>query len=95
MDERIGTGTRPHKINFLNRGVGAVTGVRDVKAFNEAEIVLDTDMGMLSIKGTDLHVTKLTLEKGEVEVDGTVDSLVYTSVKQPTSERGMFGRLFR
>lgn len=93
MDERVGT--RPHKVNLLNRGVGAVTGVRDVKAFNESEIVLETDMGMLSIKGTDLHVTKLTLEKGEVEVDGTVDSFTYTDMKEPTSERGVFGRLFR
>lgn len=93
MDERVGT--RTHKVNLLNRGVGAITGVRDVKAFNEAEIVLETDMGMLSIKGADLHVTKLTLEKGEVEVDGTVDSFVYTSTKEPAAERGVFGRLFR
>lgn len=93
MDEHIGA--RTHKINFLNRGVGAITGVRDVKAFNESEIILDTDMGTLSIKGTDLHVTKLTLEKGEVEVDGTVDSLTYTSPKETVSGRGMFGRLFR
>lgn len=93
MDERLGT--RPHKINLLNRGVGAITGVREVKAFNESEIVLDTDMGMLSIKGTELHVTRLTLEKGEVEIDGTVDSFVYTGVKEPGADRGIFGRLFR
>ena len=93
MDEHIGA--RTHKVNLLNRGVGAISGVRDVKAFNESEIILDTDMGILSIKGTDLHVTKLTLEKGEVEVDGTVDSFVYTSPKEPASERGVFGRLIR
>ena len=93
MDERLGT--RPHKINLINRGVGAITGVREVKAFNESEIVLDTDMGMLSIKGTELHVTRLTLEKGEVEIDGTVDSFVYTSAKEPGADRGIFGRLFR
>lgn len=93
MDERVGT--RAHKLNLLNRSVGAITGVRDVKAFNEEEIVLETDMGMLSIKGTDLHVTRLTLEKGEVEVDGTVDSFIYTNAREPAAERGVFGRLFR
>ena len=93
MDERAGA--RPHKISFLNRGVGTITGVRDVKAFNESEIVLDTDMGMLAIKGTDLHVTKLTLEKGEVEVDGSVDSLVYSGMKAADTQRGVLGRLFR
>lgn len=93
MEERVGT--RPHKVNLLNRGVGAITGVRDVKAFNESEILLETDMGNLSIKGTDLHVTKLTLEKGEVEVDGTIDSFQYSGVKDGTTERGVFGKLFR
>lgn len=93
MEERVGV--RPHKVNLLNRNVGAITGVRDVKAFNEEEIVLETDMGMLSIKGTDLHVTKLTLEKGEVEVDGTVDSFIYTNTREAASEKGVFGRLFR
>ncbi len=93
MEERVGT--RPHKVNLLNRGVGAITGVRDVKAFNESEILLETDMGNLSIKGTDLHVTKLTLEKGEVEVDGTIDSFQYSGVKDGATERGVFGKLFR
>lgn len=52
-------------------------------------------MGNLSIKGTDLHVTKLTLEKGEVEVDGTIDSFQYSGVKDGATERGVFGKLFR
>jgi sporulation protein YabP len=93
MDEHMER--RTHKITFLNRGVGTVTGVRDVKAFNESEIILDTDMGQLSIKGSELHVTKLTLEKGEVEVDGTVDSFIYTSPKDAPESGGLFGKLFR
>ncbi|MDD6331435.1 MAG: sporulation protein YabP [Clostridium sp.] len=93
MDERVGT--RPHKVNLLNRGVGAISGVREVKAFNETEIVLETDMGTLSIKGTELHVTKLTLEKGEVEVDGVIDSFVYTDTKEEVTGKGVLGRLFR
>lgn len=93
MEERVGS--RPHKVNLLNRGVGAITGVRDVKAFNESEILLETDMGNLAIKGTDLHVTKLTLEKGEVEVDGTIDSFQYSGARDGTPERGVFGKLFR
>ena len=93
MDERVGT--RPHKVNLLNRGVGAISGVREVKAFNETEIVLETDMGTLSIKGTELHVTKLTLEKGEVEVDGVIDSFVSTDTKEEVTGKGVLGRLFR
>lgn len=86
---------RTHKLNFINRGVGVVTGVKEVKAFNETEIILDTDMGMLAIKGMGLHVTKLTLEKGEVEIDGTVDSFIYTNPKETVSAGGFFGKLFK
>ena len=40
---------------------------------------MDTDMGLLTIKGKDLHVCRLTVEQGEVDLEGTVDSLVYSS----------------
>ncbi len=93
MDEHMDH--RVHKISFMNRGVGLVTGVKEVRSFNEMEVLLDTDMGVLSIKGSELHVTKLNLEKGEVEVDGTIDSLVYEEIKERKDSGGLFGKLFR
>ena len=48
-------------------------------SFDENTIVLDTDMGLLTIKGKELHVSRLTLEKGEVDIEGTIDSCVYSS----------------
>lgn len=50
---------------------GRITGIADVVSFDENTIVLDTDMGLLTLKGKELHVSRLTLEKGEVDVDGT------------------------
>ena len=70
---------RPHKVIMENRSSSSITGIRDVVSFNENQVVLDTDMGLLTIKGKDLHVSRLTVEKGEVDVDGTIDSLVYSS----------------
>ncbi|PNV62426.1 sporulation protein YabP [Clostridium sp. chh4-2] len=70
---------RPHKVIMENRSSSSITGIRDVVSFNENQVVLDTDMGLLTIKGKDLHVSRLTVEKGEADVDGTIDSLVYTS----------------
>ena len=93
MDEH--TERRIHKLSMINREVGSLTGVREVKAFNDSEILLDTDMGILSIQGTGLHVTKLNLEKGEVEIDGTIDRFLYTNPKGTTESGGFFGKLFR
>ena len=94
MEEK--TGTRPHRLMMVNRSALGVSGIRDVVSFDENQVVLDTDMGLLTMKGKDLHVSRLTLEKGEVDVDGTVDSLVYSSNESyRKSGESLFNRLFR
>ena len=74
-----------HKVNIWNRGKGTITGVRDVVSFDVAEIILETELGLLSIKGDNLHVKRLTVEKGEVEIDGSIDGLQYTERKEKSS----------
>ena len=65
-------------------------------AFDENEVVLDTDMGLLTIRGKDLHVNRLTLEKGEVDLDGTVESFAYSSNEAlRRSGESLFARLFK
>lgn len=49
MEEK--TGMRPHKLLFQNRQGGSLTGIRDVVAFDENQVVLDTDMGLFDYKG--------------------------------------------
>ena len=89
-------GMRPHRLMMQNRSSLSITGIRDVVSFDENQVVLDTDMGLLTMKGKDLHVSRLTLEKGEVDVDGTVDSLVYSSNESyRRSGESFFNRLFR
>lgn len=94
MEEKISR--RPHHLDLMNRGMGSVTGIQDVVAFDENQIVLDTDMGLLTVKGKGLHVSRLTLEKGEVDIEGTVDSLVYSSNETYRKQgESLFARLFK
>lgn len=87
---------RTHKITLNNRGAGVITGVSNVISFDPNEVLLETDQGMLLIKGTELNVTKLTLEKGEVEIDGRVDSFTYSDIKPgQKGENSLFERLFK
>ena len=74
MEEKISSG-RLHRLVLSDRHSGSVTGVNDVVSFDENEIVLDTEMGLLTIRGKELHVKRLTLEKGELDLD----SLNYSS----------------
>ncbi len=56
---------RVHKLSLSNRRTCNICGVSDVLSFDVGEILLETEQGMLMIKGSDLHVNRLTLEKGE------------------------------
>lgn len=94
MEEK--QGLRTHKVLLLNRERLEITGVRDVVSFDENQVVLDTDMGLLTVKGKELHVKRLTLEKGEADLDGTADSLVYSSNEAyRKSGESLFSRLFK
>ena len=95
MEEKIGS-NRQHKLILQNRGKGNITGICDVVSFDENAVVLDTDMGLLTIKGKELHVSRLTLEKGEVDIEGTIDSMVYSSNEAlRKSGESLFTRLFK
>lgn len=84
------------RITLNNRGDGLITGVHAVISFDPNEVLLETEQGMLLIKGKELNVTKLTLDKGEVEVDGRVDSFTYSDMKPGLKgENGLFDRLFK
>ena len=94
MEEKMNI--RPHKLTLENRGAGNITGIREVVSFDENQVVLDTDLGLLTVKGKDLHVSRLTLEKGEVDLDGTIDSLNYSSNEAlRKSGESRFTRLFK
>lgn len=85
-----------HRITIHNRKTAIVTGVLDVLAFDLSEILLETEQGMMMVKGTDLHVNRLDLEKGEVDLSGTVDTIAYSDAqaKERTAE-SIFSKLFR
>ncbi len=85
-----------HKLNIIARKSIAVTGVNDVLSFDAGEVLLQTEQGILMIRGSELHVNRLTLEKGEVDIDGRVDSLTYSdSANGGKSAESLFGRLFK
>ncbi len=86
MEELTGVTKRAHKLILNNRRTCNLTGVNDVLSFDEKEIILETEQGMLMIKGNDLHVNRLTLDKGEVDVDGRIDSFTYSE------QSGMAGK---
>lgn len=94
--EDLKDGTRIHKVTLTNRRACTIHGVNDVLSFDIHEILLETEQGMLMIKGEDLHVNRLTLDKGEVDVDGKIDSFTYSdAVGSSHKNESLLTKLFR
>ena len=93
MEER--TTQKNHKLVVNNRKTSLVTGVIDVLSFDLNEILLETQQGMMMVKGTDLHVNRLSLEKGEVDLSGNIDSVSYSEVHTGAMQgENLFSKLF-
>ena len=94
--EDLNSNVRMHKVTMTNRKNCTLSGVIDVLSFDIHEVLLETEQGMLMIKGDDLHVSRLTLDKGEVDVDGKIDSFTYSDVSNSGQKNESFlSKLFR
>ena len=81
-----------HRLELEGRERLTVCGVEDVERFDETGIVMSTGVGTLVITGEDLHIGKLSLDGGELHVDGRIDSVSYEDGGQERG--GLFHRLF-
>lgn len=87
---------KPHKLVVNHRKTSMVTGVLDVLSFDLNEILLETEEGLLMVKGSDLHVNRLSVEKGEVDLEGNIDSIAYSDAqKAGTKKENIMAKLFK
>lgn len=84
-----------HRLLLEQRKTLSLGGVQDVKSFDENEVLLVTVCGVLTIRGKELHVGRLELEKGEADIEGSIDSLVYTEHGPLQKKGSALARLFR
>ena len=92
MEEK-NTVRKRHSVILEDRKQLSLSGVADVSGFDEETVVLETELGELTVKGSSLHINKVSLETGELNLDGNIYSLVYAENRQ--TEGGFFSRLFR
>ncbi|MDD6188197.1 MAG: sporulation protein YabP [Clostridiales bacterium] len=83
----------PHSLSLQDRRKLTVSGVEDVESFDENAVVLQTCGGLLILRGSALHIDKLSIEGGELLVTGRIDSMVYED--NAASRGGFFSRLFK
>ncbi|MDW7649806.1 MAG: sporulation protein YabP [Bacillota bacterium] len=85
-----------HRLVIHNRETMDVTGVIHVDSFDDEEVILETEQGLLAIHGEDLHIKQLNLEKGELAIEGLILELAYSDDKRFRDRgKGIFERLFK
>jgi sporulation protein YabP len=90
-NEEIRPGS-PHNVIMQNRSKLSVSGVEDVENFDDREIVMYTSRGKLTVHGAGLHIARLSVEDGDLTVEGEVDTLQYSAENAPRG--GLFSKLF-
>lgn len=84
-----------NNIIIENRRKLSISGVEDVDSFDEVSIVMFTTMGMLTIKGQDLHINRLNIEIGDISIEGTIDEIIYSDAEDKRNAQGFFSKLFK
>ena len=85
-----------HGINLTERKNIIITGVKKIESFDSEEFLIDTTLGFLQIKGSELEIIKLDTYQGNVSIKGKIDSLIYTdNTLSKSKEESFLGKLFK
>ncbi len=89
-------GNYNHGISLLERKSLVITGVKKIDNFDNSQFILETIMGFMIVKGSDLELIKLDTLQGNVSIKGTVNSISYAEENsKKDKEDSIFSRLFK
>ena len=95
MDKTLDT-ISGHSVTINERKSIVITGVKKIENFDNEEFLLETNMGFINIKGSDLEIIKLDTYQGNVSIIGKINSLLYKeSINKKEKEAGVFSKLFK
>ena len=96
IDERktINTGVIQNLI-LENREKLNISGVLDVLSFDDQVVIVETELGLLTVKGENLKINKLSIDTSEVIVEGEINNLGYNDHSKKEQEAGLFSKIFK
>ena len=78
-----------------NRGKLSISGVLDVLSFDDQVIIVETELGLLTIKGENLRITKLSIDTSEVIVEGNIAYLAYSNKEIEKNKGSIISKIFK
>lgn len=97
MDERKmqTTGTIIQNLILENRSKLSISGVLDVLSFDDQVVIVETELGLLTVKGENLRINKLSIDTSEVIVEGDISNLSYSEKELDKKSGGFLGKIFK
>lgn len=78
-----------------NRGKLSISGVLDVLSFDDQVVMVETELGLLTIKGENLRITKLSIDTSEVIVEGNIGYLAYSNKEIEKNKTSLISKIFK
>lgn len=78
-----------------NREKLSISGVLDVLSFDDQVVILETELGLLNVKGNNLRINKLSIDTSEVVVEGDIYSMVYSEKDNGKGTTSLLGKIFK
>ena len=96
VDERKSMNTNiVQNLLLENRNRLNISGVLDVLSFDDQIIIVETELGMLTVKGDNLRINKLSIDTSEVIVEGEIISLAYSNKDLDKKNESFLGKIFK
>lgn len=84
-----------HSITLVERKNLVISGIKKIDNFDSEEFVIDTNMGILTVKGENLEIIKLDTIQGNISIKGKINSLDYMDDMKEKESKGVFNKLFK
>lgn len=78
-----------------NRGKLSISGVLDVLSFDDQVVMIETELGLLTCKGENLRINKLSIDTSEVIIEGEISSLIYRENNNDKEGQSILSRIFK
>ena len=94
-DIKINNSNIVQNLVLENREKLSISGVLDVLSFDDQVVIVETELGLLTVKGENLRINKLSIDTSEVVIEGEIYNLVYSENDLDKKTTGIFNKIFK
>ena len=96
MESNIGVSSYvSHEVKIVDRSVISLSGINKITSFDDQEFLMESNMGVILLKGEGLEIIKLDTHDGNVKIKGKLNSYAYIESLKKTKEESFLAKLFK